>query len=162
MSEREQGLFDRVYRQLSVWLEDVNQHELVSLIELVEKTKQYLHAAEQIPEQQLQQFTDNLQHDLVDFYHQYQDQSRGSTYLGLLTENWWAQLALMTDKTQVEWAELLEDFEHRGEYREGDYIGFGELVCDSCHHSTHVYHYSQVIACPHCGGKHFIRKALKP
>ena len=74
----------------------------------------------------------------------------------------WANLAQLTDKSQVEWAELVDDFEHDGIYKVGDVIGFGELVCQQCNEKVHIMHASEVVACAKCGGESFTRMPLDP
>jgi len=74
----------------------------------------------------------------------------------------WASIAHLTDKSQVEWAELVDDFEHDGIYKIGDTIGFGELVCQQCNEKTHIMHASEVVVCVKCGGDTFTRLPLDP
>jgi hypothetical protein len=74
----------------------------------------------------------------------------------------WASLANLTDKSQVEWAELVDDFDHDGIYKVGDVIGFGELVCEQCDEKIHIMHASEVAPCAKCGGNTFTRMPLDP
>lgn len=161
VNEKSNG-FRGVSTQLSTWLEDIKQHEVTRMVEVVEQAKLYAKAAESIPEEKIGQFIDNLTHDLAQFYHQLQADSKHSIYLQLLNESWWSTLAEMTDKSQVEWTELADDFAHDGIYRAGDYIGFGELECQQCHQTYVVTHFSQAYSCPECGHDVFKRNALAP
>ena len=128
----------------------------------VEKAKSYLAAAENIPEEKVKQFIENFRYDLKEFHQQYNAQLQHSVYLGLLNERFWSTLVNVTDKSQVEWAELSDDFKHHGQYESGDTIGFGELECIECHQSIMIHHLSEVYDCLNCGGHKFIRKALAP
>ena len=85
--KEQQSRFQAVYQKLQVWLEDTNQHEMRSVVELITQAKNMLIAAEQIPEQQVKQFIDNLKYDLNEFYQQYQSEIKHSLYLELLHEN---------------------------------------------------------------------------
>mgnify|MGYP000586742207 FL=1 len=161
MSLRKDG-FAEVYNKVVDWIEDVKQHEMTDIVELVEQVKAYAKAAEAIPEEKVKQFVDNFEHDLKDFYHQNQSDMKHSVYLGVLNEAFWEKLAQMTDRSKVEWAELVEDFQHQGKYQSGDFIGFGVLECIKCHHKVEVSHYSEVIDCSECGGQEFTRLPLSP
>ena len=157
-NEQEQDFYSR----LALWIKDVKQHELTQIVELVEQAKVILKAAEMIPEEKIKQFVDNFKYDLHEFYQQHQQQAKHSLYLALMNESFWATMANITDKSQVEWAELCEDFEHHGDYQSGDYIGFGILECKNCHHSLQITHLCQIKDCLHCGHQHFVRQSLTP
>ncbi len=150
------------YNRLSEWITDVKQHEITEIVELVEHAKVILKAAETIPEEKVKQFIDNFKYDLFEFYQQYQEQAKHSVYLGLMNESFWAVMANITDKSQVEWAELSEDFQHNGDYQTGDVIGFGIIECKKCHKTLQINHLTEITACLHCGHDHFIRQSLTP
>ncbi|SEK44386.1 Zinc-ribbon containing domain-containing protein [Colwellia chukchiensis] len=152
----------QVYQQLHDWLEDTQAHEIRSVVELIEQAKAYAVAAEQIPAQKLQQFMANLKYDLSDFYQQYQADIKHSLYLEVLNESLWASLSQITDRSQVEWSELMDDFQHQDGYHVGDYVGFGQLQCQNCQHNISYYHASVVAECIACGGKDFYRLSLTP
>jgi len=151
-----------IYQELSNWLDEVKTLQKPRVTELVKLAKLYAKAAEHMSQEKVNQFTDNLKHDLHDFYLQNQSQAQHSIYLGLLNESFWANLAQLTDKSQVEWAELVEDFDHDGVYKVGDIIGFGELVCQQCNEKIHIMHVSEVAECAKCGGESFTRLPLDP
>lgn len=153
---------NNIYQTLTRWLEDIKAHEITSMVDFVEQAKKYLTAAEALPEEKVGQFIDNLKYDLTEFYQQSKIEAQHSTYLGLLEENFWRELAKITDKSQVEWSELQGDFKHQGDYQQGDFIGFGVLVCKKCHQQMEYFHPSEVIACPNCSAIHFERYALSP
>lgn len=160
--DKENSRFQDVYDKLVVWIEDTKAHELSSVVAFVEQAKTVLLAAEQIPEQQFTQFISNLKYDLAEFYQQHQAQAKHSVYLELLSETLWLSLAQMTDKSQVEWAELLEDFQHDGEYATGDHIGFGELECQTCKHRVIYSHANTITDCIKCNSNKFTRLSLTP
>ena len=156
------SVFQKLYSALVTWAEDVNQHEITDIIEKVEQSKLYLQAAEQLPEDKVKQFIDNLRFDLKEFLQQTQTQTQHSLYLGLLNESFWQNMQAITDKSQVEWSELDDDFKHHGEYKTGDFIGFGILECQSCHESITYSHAADVADCFACGGDRFIRLPFSP
>jgi hypothetical protein len=151
-----------IYQDLSNWLDEMTEIQKPKIVELLKQAKLYAKAAEDMSEEKVNQFTENLKYDLHDFYQQNQSEAQHSTYLGLLNETLWSTLAQLTDKSQVEWAELVEDFEHDGIYKAGDMIGFGELVCLNCDESKHIVHFSEVTECVKCGGSTFTRVPLAP
>ncbi len=150
------------YQNITDWIKETKDHEITQMVDLVEQAKAYLIAAESIPQEKIKQFIDSFVYDLNEFYQHNQAQVQSSLYLALMNESLWQSLASMTDKSQVEWSELMDDFKHDGIYHVGDYIGFGELACQRCQHKVEINHLSQVTACIECGGEQFIRHALKP
>ena len=162
MTNKEKRGPERVSEQLSDWLQDAKDNEVTKMVEVVEQAKKYAQAAEDLPETRITQFIDNLRHDFNEFYSQFKRDRDHSIYLGLLNESLWSTLAEMTDKSQVEWAELQEDFAHDGIYHAGDYIGFGELVCLNCENKQTITHFSEVVACNQCGHEQFRRQAFAP
>ena len=122
MMKKKQSQIQELYQKLQTWLEDTKDNEIRSAVELLEQARTILIAAEQIPEQQIKQFIANLKYDLGDFYQQYQADIKHSIYLELLNESLWSSLAQITDKSQVEWAELMDDFQHQNGYQVGDYV----------------------------------------
>ena len=150
------------YQKLSTWLTDVKKHEVTQIVELVEQAKVILLSAESIPEEKIKQFIENFKYDLHEFYLSNQEQVKHSVYLSLMHESFWALLVKITDKSQVEWAELCEDFDHSGDYKVGDFIGFGKLTCVKCHQSLIISRLTQVSECLHCGHDHFTRESLTP
>ena len=111
--KQEQSRMQEVYQNLQEWLGDTSDNEVRSIVELIEQAKKILIAAEQIPEQQVKQFITNLKYDLSDFYQQYQADIKHSIYLDILNESIWENLAQITDKSQVEWSELMDDYQHQ-------------------------------------------------
>jgi len=150
------------HQSLSQWLTDVKKHEVTQVVELIEHAKVLIKAIEDIPEEKVKQFIENFTFDLHEFYQQTQQEMKHSIYLGLMKESFWAVMSNITDKAQVEWAELSEDFQHNGEYHRNDIIGFGVLECQKCHKTQQINHCTLVGSCLHCGHEHFIRKSLTP
>ncbi|TYK64362.1 zinc ribbon-containing protein [Colwellia echini] len=154
--------FADIYQKLNTWLTEVKVQQKPNIDEFIKQAKLYAGAAEAMTEEKLQQFTDNLKYDLHDFYQLNKSQAKHSVYLGLLNEALWENLGKLTDKSQVEWAELVDDFNHDGVYKSGDYIGFGELQCEQCDEKLTITHFSEIGTCANCGATDFIRLPLKP
>jgi len=154
--------FADIYQKLNAWLIDVKVKQKPHIDEFITQAKLYASAAETMSEEKLQQFIDNLKYDLHDFYQLNRTQAEHSVYLGLLNEALWDNLGKLTDKSQVEWAELVEDFNHDGLYKSGDFIGFGVLQCEQCDEKTTIMHLSEIGDCTNCGSTEFVRMPLNP
>lgn len=159
---KQNDYFTDIYQKLDTWLHEVKEEETPRINEFIKQAKLYAGAAETMSAEKLNQFSENLKYDLYEFYQLNKAQVKHSTYLGLLNEALWDNLAKLTDKSQVEWAELVDDFEHDGNYQRGDIIGFGELECQTCHQTHQITHCSELKLCANCGGESFLRKPLMP
>lgn len=154
--------FTQVNEKLDLWLAEIKQNELLDIDAFIAQAKQTLLNAEHLSEEKTKQFLINLQNDLADFYQQSLHEAKHSVYLAVMQESIWQKLSDMTDKSQVEWAELSDDFEHQGQYKTGDIIGFGILECQLCHKEHLFTHSAEVSDCVDCGHHGFIRKPLSP
>lgn len=154
--------FADIYQKLNAWLIEIKAQQKPRIDEFMKQAKLYGSAAEEMSEEKLHQFIDNFKYDLHDFYHLNRKQAQDSLYLGLLNEAFWDNLAQLTDKSQVEWAELVDDFNHDGIYESGDFIGFGKLQCEECDEQLSIMHFSEIGDCINCGSKAFIRVPLTP
>ena len=76
------------------------------------------------------------------------------------TDEMGEHLSQITDRTQVEWAELIDDFQHQGVYYQGEYVGMGRYRCSQCQHSIDYTHPAELLSCSHCGGVQFFRDGL--
>jgi len=160
--KQQNDYFADIYQKLNTWLNEVKEEQTPQINEFVKQARLYANAAETMSAEKLHQFTENLKYDLHDFYQQNSAEVKHSVYLGLLNEALWDNLAKLTDKSQVEWAELVDDFNHNGHYQLGDIIGFGELECQKCHQTIQITHCSELGVCAKCGGESFIRQPLTP
>lgn len=159
---QQKDYFADIYHKLNSWLEEVKTEQTPRIEEFIKQAKLYAGAAEAMSEEKLQQFAENLRYDLHDFYQQNRSQAKHSVYLALLNEAVWDNLAKLTDKSQVEWSELVDDFKHDGHYQSGDIIGFGEIECQECHEKLTIMHPSVISECIKCGSDNFTRLPLKP
>lgn len=154
--------FAEIYQKLNAWLNEVKEEQTPHLTEFIKQAKLYANAAETMSEEKLHLFAENLKYDFHDFYQKNSAEVKHSIYIGILNETLWDNLAKLTDKSQVEWAELVEDFNHDGYYQSGDIIGLGELECQKCHQTIHITHCSELGLCAKCGSEDFLRQPLTP
>ena len=144
------------------WLKDTQENELKQLTEFFDRSGAWMTAAKDLSQEEWELFTNYVKRDLTTFYHNYQRDMESSTYVQGIKEGLWNELAEMTDRSQIEWQELMQDFKHNGNYKTGEWIGMGELVCQNCKHSMSITHTSRIPECPECGHTFFFREALAP
>ncbi len=152
-----QNIFDKIY----AWLRQAKKDEVQSIMNLVDKADEFITAAEEVSVNEYQLSVDVFKQDLLGFYDNYQAEAEKSWYLKSLQEGMWQHLAKMTDKSQIEWSELVDDFNHDGVYHAGDVIGFGTVICQGCDKETDILHASTLLPCIECGSKNFTRKAIQ-
>lgn len=152
-----QSVFDKVYD----WLQQAKKDEVAHIMNWVAKANEYIKAAEDISVNEYQLSVDDFKRDLFGFYSANKQAEPQSLYVKSLKEGMWQHLSHMTDQSQVEWSELVDDFEHDGVYKTGDAIGFGRLECQQCGQSVDILHASTVTSCITCSGNSFIRTPLK-
>ncbi|WP_371188992.1 zinc ribbon-containing protein [Thalassotalea maritima] len=156
-NQQYQGVFDR----LSAWLDKAAPDEMHSIRQWVNKAEEFIDAAADVSVNEYQLSVDSFKNDLLGFYRHYQQDAEESLYLDAVQEGMWQHLANMTDTTQVEWQEFLDDIDHDGVYRSGDVIGFGRLSCNGCGRVVDITHASTVIDCPKCGHNTYSRQLFK-
>lgn len=151
-----QSVFDSVYS----WLKKAKPEEMKSIGQWLNKAEEVIQAAEDVSVNEYQLSLTSFKQDLLAFYQHNKNDAQKSLYLKTLGEGMWQHLAQMTDQTQVEWSELIDDFNHDGTYKTGDLIGFGRIVCQDCGRAVDITHASVVIQCPDCGCNDYTRHAL--
>lgn len=143
--------------QFNDWLKDVKSHELDDLIE---RFVEHQDALQQWSKDKMQQYRYYLGRDLEHF------QSHQREYNELawqeLKASIWYELSQLEDRTQLEWQAIIQDFEHDGVYKEGEWIAMGQLVCKNCGNKLEVFFASEIDPCSECEHTEFTRKALSP
>ncbi len=108
--------------------------ELQRWVELSEK---YLNAASDMTKDELALIEAYFKRDVQTFGEGYQtakdgDEVVSGAFKDLIADSLWQQLAEITDRTQLEWREVLEDIHHHGVYQAGEVVGLGILICEQC------------------------------
>lgn len=135
--------------QLSQALSQARTEQVGSLVGVVDKVQAYIKAGSDLTAYETQLFVET-------FRRQSQEPEQPSIW----PEALWLELSRVTDKTQVEWQEFLQDLEHQGIYAQGEMVGMGLYCCRRCQQSLAYYHPAELQSCLHCGGLHFHRKGL--
>jgi len=149
--------FKQKYQQwlneLTETLNQASQQQLQNMLEFAETFKAYLKAGKELSAYESQLFVETLKRQWAEASNEEQQPS-------MWTEELWQQLSQITDKTQVEWAELIEDFNHQGVYYQGEYVGMGRYRCSQCQQSIDYTHPAELLCCADCGGVQFFRDGL--
>jgi len=177
------------YRKLMASLTDRLRSGERDIDVLVRDAKSHLQDENQLTQNEIAQLTHAARRDLSEFARIY-DLSHGksqhqatvdetqtaavksatpsqgddsdSVFLRVIKESLWQQLADITDKTQLEWKEVLKDVSHHGVYHSGEVVGLGNMVCEKCHFQLAIYTPEVLTKCPDCGNDAFSRQAFEP
>ena len=154
--------FKHKYQQwlhdLTEALEQASQQQLHNMLAVAETFKAYLKAGKELSAYESQLFIETLKRQWTEA--QQQAENDTAQQPSMWTEELWQQLSLITDKTQVEWVELMADFQHQGVYCQGEYVGMGRYRCSECQQSIDYTHPAELLCCGHCGGVQFFRDGL--
>ncbi|TPG63996.1 zinc ribbon-containing protein [Ewingella americana] len=161
------------YRQLVTSLTERLQNGERDIDTLVQDARATLEREGKLTDLQIEQLTHSVRRDLHEFARHYtanhqasalpaEDTQDESVFMRIIKESLWKELADMTDKTQLEWKEVLKDVNHHGIYHSGEVVGLGNLVCEKCHFTLAVYTPEILSKCPECGHTDFTRKAFEP
>ena len=149
--------FKKKYQQwlavLTDTLEQAGQRQLDNMLEFSEILQAYLKAGKDLSAYESQLFVETLKQ-------QWQAANTAEQAPSMWSEELWQQLSQITDRTQVEWVELLEDFNHQGVYYQGEYVGMGRYRCSQCQQSIDYTHPAELLCCATCGGVQFFRDGL--
>ncbi|MDC0611587.1 hypothetical protein OAP63_12690 [Vibrio sp.] len=117
-------------------------------------------AASDMTKDELALMSAYIRSDLKEFSDSFEEGKNGPFYL-MIENSLWEGLTSISDTTQLEWNEVFSELEQRGEYKVGDLISLGTLICEKCGHKEEYNHPSEVIACTQCGHDTFSRIGVK-
>ncbi|MFI8415360.1 zinc ribbon-containing protein [Serratia sp. NPDC078593] len=153
------------YRELLASLtERVNKGER-DIEELVASAERRLDEMGDLTRDEVAQLKLAVRRDLEEFARSYEENREDftdSVFMRVIKESLWQELADITDKTQLEWREVLKDVSHHGVYHSGEVVGLGNLVCEKCHHHLAFYTPEVLPRCPKCGHDQFQRRPFEP
>ena len=155
--------FVKKYQQ---WLADFNRsleqserQQLDNMVSFVEQLKAYLKAGKELSAYETALFLETLKRQWQDNEAQQTDAPAGSPP-SLWPEALWQELSSITDKSQLEWQELVQDFKHQGVYYQGEMVGMGRYRCSQCLQHIDYTHPAVLLSCSHCGSVQFFREGL--
>ncbi|QYJ79649.1 zinc ribbon-containing protein [Shewanella acanthi] len=134
-----------------------------SLFKMVTQGKDYVSLKEQAGEDELALVEQFLKRDIASFLREQNADSLSYSPSVITFENTlWHWLSEITDRSQVEWHELTQDFKHHGYYQSGDIVNQGVMVCTNCGHELSIEFPSVIPDCPECDHDEYTREALTP
>lgn len=157
------------YRLFIQRVRDALERSPEELQRWVELSERYFNAASEMTKDELALIEAYFKRDVQTFSERYQlsdsqlpeeHEEDGQLFRDLIANSLWEQLAEITDKTQLEWRDVLRDIQHQGVYQSGEVVGLGILICEKCGHQTEHCHVEVLKPCNKCGCKAFSRKAL--
>ncbi|MEZ8141562.1 hypothetical protein A1OO_03900 [Enterovibrio norvegicus FF-33] len=150
------------YKLLTQRISNALKNSPVELQRWVDLSERYFGAAADMTKDELALIEAYFKRDVQAFSERYNQPETGADdgqlFRSLIANSIWQQLAEITDKTQLEWREVLQDIQHHGVYSAGEVVGLGILVCEKCANQTEHTHVGVLIPCIKCGNKQFSRK----
>ena len=144
------------------WLGEGNAQDVRNIMDFFDRSHARFEAVKELTTDEFAQKSQYLKRDLMMFFNHYQADMAESEFVQAVKESAWHELAEMTDRAQIEWQELEQDFRHEGVYHQGEWVGMGVIVCRNCHYKLTFVHPEQLTACPECNHDSFLREALAP
>ncbi|KUM54501.1 zinc ribbon-containing protein [Rheinheimera sp. EpRS3] len=155
-----------IKNRYKVWLSEFSQalreterQQLDNMLEFVDQLKAYVKAGKELSAYEAALFVETLKRQWQD--HEADEAAKNSTEApSLWPEALWQELSSITDKSQLEWQELAQDFKHKGIYYQGEIVGMGRYRCSHCLQHIDYTHPAELLACGECGGVQFFREGL--
>ncbi|GGI72285.1 zinc ribbon-containing protein [Shewanella gelidii] len=166
MSERSSkllALYDVLLDQVKLLYKNDKSLTQKDLFDSVTSGKDYLLVKADSQADELALVEQFLKRDIASFLQQQNEYVLSHSPMLMAVENTlWHWLGEITDKSQVEWHELAQDFKHHGYYESGEIVNQGTMVCTGCGHETNIEFPSVILDCTECEGKEFTREQLQP
>ncbi len=139
-------------------LKQTEQQQLTNLVDVVEQLKAYVKAGKDLSAYETTLFIETLKRQWQE--HSEDEATKPDSLPSLWPEALWQELSSITDKSQLEWQELAQDFSHQGVYYQGEMVGMGRYRCSHCMSHIDYTHPAELLACSQCGGVQFFREGL--
>ncbi|MFT6976989.1 hypothetical protein CXF80_18400 [Shewanella sp. Actino-trap-3] len=157
------ALYQSLFEQVKATFDQDNSLTAKSLFKSVTKGKEYLALKSHSDEEELELVEEFLKRDIAAFLNEENADNLSFSPMVIGIENTlWQWLSQITDRSQVEWHELLQDFKHRGVYKSGEIINQGILICNKCGHQMQIDFPGVIPDCPQCDYNEFSREPLTP
>ena len=157
------ALYSQLIEQVKAEYSLDNSLTVKNLYKLVTKCKDYLTLESQSSKDELALVEEFLKRDIASFVKEQNTDNLSYSPTMIAMENTlWHWLSEITDRSQVQWHELTQDFKHHGYYQTGDIISQGNMVCTNCGHEMNIEFPGAIPDCPECDGEEFTREPLAP
>ena len=153
------------YRELVSTLSERLRNGERDIDALVEQARVRISQSGELTQSEIDNVIRAVRRDLEEFalsYEESQEELTDSVFMRVIKESLWQELADITDKTQLEWREVIQDLSHHGVYHSGEVVSLGNMVCEQCHYPLHVNTQDVLPRCPKCGHDQFQRRPFEP
>ncbi|WOT05932.1 zinc ribbon-containing protein [Shewanella youngdeokensis] len=157
------SLYEALFQQIKEQYSKDNSLTVKSLYRQTQSSKQFLAIKQQAKEEELALVEQFLKRDIASFLQEKNAKDLNHSPTMITIENTlWHWLSEITDRSQLEWHEVVQDFKHQGQYQTGEIVGQGTMVCAACGHETKIEFPSVLPDCIECDHSLFTREALAP
>ncbi|MFV7772613.1 MULTISPECIES: zinc ribbon-containing protein [Shewanella] len=157
------SLYEALFDQVKSDFSEDNSMTAKELYKVVTASKEFLRLKKQAKEEELALVEEFLKRDIGSFLAEKNAKDLSHSPTVIAAENTlWHWLSEITDRSQVEWHEVTQDFKHHGYYQSGEIVGQGTMVCTDCGHEMRIEFPGVIPECPECDGSQFTREALAP
>jgi len=157
------ALYEALITQVKSDYSDDNTMTVKKLFKIVTSSKEYLSLKDRAKENELALVEQFLKRDIAAYLQEKNDTDLSHSPTLITVENTlWHWLSGITDRSQIEWHEVIQDFKHQGHYKSGEIVGQGKMVCTHCGHEMRIEFPGVIPDCPQCDKGEFTREALAP
>lgn len=157
------SLYEALLAKVKIDYLNDNSMTVKELFSVVTNGKAFLSLKEQAKEDELALVEQFLKRDIANYLQEKNDTDLSHSPTMITVENTvWHWLSGITDRSQIEWHEILQDFKHQGHYQSGEIVGQGNMVCVHCGHEMKIEFPGVIPDCPECDKSEFTREALAP
>lgn len=149
-------IFDRLFD----WLSEAVKQDVINMMDIVEKARAYVQAAESLSAAEIKTMENYLLRDFTTFSKQWKSDARKSIWLVSLEGRLWQQLASLSDANKIELYEMEMDIAHQGIYRVGELVSVGVLTCNQCGQQHQVDFVEEILPCMQCNARTFTRSSV--
>ncbi|RTR26628.1 zinc ribbon-containing protein [Shewanella atlantica] len=157
------ALYEALITQVKSDYSDDNTMTVKKLFKIVTSSKEYLSLKDRAKENELALVEQFLKRDIAAYLQEKNDTDLSHSPTMITVENTlWHWLSGITDRSQIEWHEVIQDFKHQGHYMSGEIVGQGTMICTNCGHEMRIEFPGVIPDCPQCDKGEFTREALAP
>lgn len=157
------SLYEALLKQVKSDYSEDNSITIKELFHIVTNSKDFLSIKHRAKDNELALVEQFLKRDIANFLHEKNDLDLSHSPTMITVENTlWHWLSCITDRSQIEWHEVLQDFKHQGHYQSGEIVNQGNMVCTHCGHEMRIEFPGVIPDCPKCDNSDFTREALAP
>jgi predicted RNA-binding Zn-ribbon protein involved in translation (DUF1610 family) len=157
------ALYQGLFEQVKADYEEDNSLNAKNLYKSVTKGKAFLKLKNNAGDEELALVEEFLRRDIATFLREQNVDNLSYSPTVIAIENTlWHWLSEISDRSQVQWHELAQDFKHHGFYKAGEIVSQGNMVCTQCGHGMTIDFPSVIPSCPECDGEEFTREPLAP